>query len=49
MVYEAVALSPYAVTARYPGEVEPATEEDWREAVSAAKAVVNWAQTVIPQ
>ena len=36
-------LSAYAVTTRYPGEEEPLTEEDHREAVRLAEAVVAWA------
>jgi HEPN domain-containing protein len=46
-VRAAVVLSPYAVDARYPGPFEPATEEDWREALASARAVVEWAASVI--
>lgn len=46
-VARAVDLNPYAVATRYPGELEPATEEDRREAVSAAEAVLLWAESVV--
>jgi HEPN domain-containing protein len=38
----AASLSDYAVAARYPGPVEPVTEEEYREAVSLAEAVLRW-------
>jgi len=43
----AVDLSPYAVTGRYPGESEPVTESDWRDAIHIAESVVGWAESVI--
>ena len=46
-IVEAVDLNPYAVTTRYPGEIEPATENDWREAVRIAEMVVDWVKTII--
>ncbi|MDO8585931.1 MAG: HEPN domain-containing protein [Armatimonadota bacterium] len=42
-VDDSARLSAYAVTTRYPGEEEPLTEEDYREAVRLAEAVVRWA------
>ena len=38
----AASLSDYAVAARYPGPVEPVTEEEYREAVSLAEGVLRW-------
>lgn len=35
-------MSDYAVTARYPGEVDPLTDEDARAALSAAERVCNF-------
>jgi len=39
---EQVEMSDYAVTARYPGEVDPLTDEDARAALSAAERVCNF-------
>jgi HEPN domain-containing protein len=39
----AEALTPYAIVARYPGVVEPLTEERYHTAVELAEAVVRWA------
>lgn len=46
-VYDAVVLTPYAVLTRYPGEMEPVTEDDYLEAVKLAEATLQWARTVI--
>ena len=40
-------LSDYAVTSRYPGEYEPVTDEEHREAVRLAEAAVSWAEQVL--
>jgi hypothetical protein len=40
-------LTPYAVTTRYPGEVEPVTAEERTEAVRAATIVVHWAESLL--
>jgi len=32
------------VTARYPGELEPITEDEYHDAVKLAEAVVLWAE-----
>jgi hypothetical protein len=37
----------YAVVSRYPGDYEPATAEDWQEAVRIAQAVDAWAARLI--
>jgi len=46
-VAEAVDLNLYAVATRYPGESEPATEDDHREAIRIAEAVLQWAESAI--
>ena len=43
----AVALTDYAVTARYPGETEPVTQEELVESIRLAGAVVRWAETQV--
>jgi HEPN domain-containing protein len=46
-VEDAALLTPYASEARYPGLSEPVTDEEYREAVRQAEAVVNWARETI--
>jgi len=46
-ILEAATLSNYAVEARYPGLAEPATHEEYLEAVSIAEAVLRWAEELI--
>lgn len=46
-VSKLAALTDYAASARYPGEYEAVTEEEYREAVQLAEAVVKWAETII--
>ena len=46
-VLEAARLTDYAFTTRYPGEDEPVSEDDYREAVRLAEAVVEWASAII--
>lgn len=38
----AAELSDYAVEARYPGPMEPVTEDEYKEAVKIAEMVVSW-------
>jgi HEPN domain-containing protein len=40
-------LSSYATILRYPGEIEPATEDKYLEAIQLAEAVVEWAEEII--
>ncbi len=42
-----VSLTSYAVMARYPGDYEDATEQDYAEAIQAARAVYAWAKQII--
>ena len=46
-VEEAVRLSDYAVTARYPGGQEPVEVAEYDEAVRLAQAVVEWAEGLL--
>lgn len=39
-------LTHYAVAARYPGDDEPVTEDEYREAVRLAESVVSWADKI---
>ena len=41
------ALSGYATVLRYPGATEPATEEEYRNALRLAAAVFAWAKGVV--
>ncbi|MGI9951455.1 HEPN domain-containing protein [Moorellaceae bacterium AZ2] len=42
-IREAVTLTDYAVTTRYPGDWDPVDEEEYREAVRLAEATYKWA------
>ena len=42
----AASLTDYAVMSRYPAELEPVSEEEYREAVQLAEAVVTWAEGI---
>ena len=44
----ATTLTDYAVSGRYPDEVEEVNEEEYREAVRLAEAVVQWAESILP-
>jgi len=46
-VRDATELTDYAVATRYPGEYEPVTDDDYREAVRVAEAVLLWAEQVV--
>ena len=46
-VKEAASLTDYAVLSRYPGDLEPVTDEEYRKALSLAEIVVKWAEGVI--
>lgn len=41
---EAAELTTYAVMARYPGDLEPVTEDEYLEAIGLAKKVLHWAK-----
>jgi HEPN domain-containing protein len=44
---EAMSLTDYAVLSRYPGDLEPVTEKDYKEAVKLAEKVTQWAERSI--
>jgi HEPN domain-containing protein len=46
-VQDAASLTDYAVGSRYPGDLEPVTEEEYREAVRLAETVVRWAESLV--
>ncbi|HIJ64942.1 MAG TPA: HEPN domain-containing protein [Candidatus Hydrogenedentes bacterium] len=46
-ILEAVDLNPYAVSTRYPGEIETVTESDYVDAVRLAEAVTDWAAGIV--
>ena len=48
-VKEAIVLTRYAVETRYPGIVEPITEEEYLQAVSLVQGVVVWAGEILDQ
>ena len=43
----AAILTDYAVLTRYPGDLEPVTEEEYLEAIRIAETVVQWAEKII--
>jgi len=46
-IKKAGALTDYAVESRYPSPAESVTEEEYKEAVSVAETVLNWAASAI--
>jgi HEPN domain-containing protein len=46
-ISDAAGLTDYAVAARYPGSEEPIGQDEYREAVRLAHAVVAWAESVL--
>jgi len=44
---EAISLTDYAVLSRYPGDLEPVSEKEYKEAVEIAAKVVSWAEIFI--
>jgi len=46
-VTEAKRLTAWAVTGRYPGASEDASEDDYREALEAAERTVAWASALV--
>jgi HEPN domain-containing protein len=42
-IEDSAGLTDYAVTSRYPGDFEPVSEEEYKEALRLAKMVVKWA------
>ena len=44
---EAVALTEYATVVRYPGEIEPITEEEYQHLLALSTKVMRWAEEII--
>jgi HEPN domain-containing protein len=44
---DSASLTDYAVMGRYPGNIEPIDEKEYRETIALAEAVVSWAEDVI--
>jgi HEPN domain-containing protein len=44
---EAMGFTTYAVMARYPGDLEPVTEDEYLGALSLAEKVIDWAKDQI--
>ncbi len=45
-IKEADSLTQYAVEMRYPGEVLPVTDDEYREALKIAERVYAWAEAI---
>ena len=41
-IKDAIPLTQYAVTTRYPGDYEPVGDKEYKEAVKIAERAVNW-------
>ena len=46
---ESISLTAYAVLSRYPGDLEPVTDKEYKDAVELAEKVINWAEKLIPK
>ena len=46
-IEEGAALTDYAVGSRYPGNSEPVDDEEYRQAVCLAEAVMSWAEKLV--
>lgn len=44
---DAASLTDYAVMSRYPAALEPVSEEEYREVVQLAEAVVSWSERAV--
>lgn len=47
IVQQAIILTDYAVSARYPGEMEEVEIEDYEEALKISTSVFNWVEKII--
>jgi HEPN domain-containing protein len=48
-VLDAVVLTDYAVQYRYPGDLEPLQDTEYRQAIAHARQVMDWAQRVVAE
>lgn len=46
-VEDSAALTDYAVLSRYPGNIEPVEENEYRHSIFVAEAVLSWAESLI--
>jgi HEPN domain-containing protein len=46
-VKRSVILTGYAVATRYPGNYEPVSRDEWKDAVALAETVVSWARDIV--
>jgi len=46
---QAADLTEYASETRYPGSVEPVSEEDYRQAVAIAEQILTWSASIIEE
>ena len=46
-VEEAAILTDYAVSTRYPGDMEPVEEDEYCAAIRLAEATLSWATAII--
>jgi len=46
-IEDAVILTDYAVSIRYPGDMEDVTDADYHEALILARTVLDWVATII--
>jgi HEPN domain-containing protein len=46
-VEKAAILTDYAVMTRYPGDLEPVSDDEYFESIHLADAVVSWAESII--
>jgi len=49
VLVEAATLTEYAVGYRYPGEADPVTEGEYRQALQIANETVQWANSMLEQ
>ncbi len=47
VVEEAAELTGYAVASRYPGNIEPIDETEYRQSIVIAETVLSWAESLI--
>jgi len=40
-------LTDYAVSGRYPGDVEPVSSDEYKDAIKLAGSVVSWAESIV--
>ena len=46
-VQEAAILTDYAVMTRYPGDIEPVSDDEYQQSIRLADTVVSWAKRII--